>query len=73
MAFTKQEIEKAQQWIADCYHCSEIWGQKQTYYEMKLELEETMKQKDPEDYSPPVSMYRICADYWNSLCERFPE
>ena len=70
--FTHEQIEQAKQWIADDYHCSGIWGQRQTYAEMKLELQETLKWKDPEDYSPPVGMYRVCADYWNELCTLFP-
>ena len=73
MKFTKKEIERAKQWIADDYHCSGIWGTRQTYYEMKLELSETMKQKCPEDYSPPIEMYRICARYWNKLCKMYPQ
>lgn len=70
--FSETDIEQAQQWIADVYHCSDCWGNKTKYAWMKLELEETMKQKDPGDYSPPVELYKVCADYWNRLCEVFP-
>lgn len=60
------------QWIADVYHCSGCWGQKQTEEEMLLELTETMKQKDPDDYSPDPSLYKECAAYWNALCDAYP-
>ena len=73
MKWSKAEIEQAKQWIANNYHCSGCWGIKQTYYEMKLELSETMLQKDPDDYSPPVEMFRICARYWNKLAMMYPE
>lgn len=73
MAFTHQQVEQAQQWIADVYHCSEIWGQRMTYADMRVELKESNLEKDPDDYCPPVSMYRICTDYWNELCELFPQ
>ena len=72
MKYTKQEIAKAKQWISDVYHCSGCWGNRQTYEEMKLELSETMIQKDIDDYSPPIEMYRICARYWNKLCKYYP-
>ena len=70
--FTQQEIEQAQQWIADNYHCSDCWGCKTKYSWMKEELKEAEIGKFPSDYSPPVEMYRICADYWNELCDRYP-
>ena len=70
--FTREEIEKAEQWIADVYHCSDCWGCKTKYSWMKLDLQETRKQKDPGDYSPPVKMYKVCADYWNRLCDLYP-
>lgn len=73
MKFSKAEIEKAEQWIADNYHCSGCFGIRQTYDDMKLELTETMIQKDPDDYSPPVEMYRICARYWNKLARVYPK
>ena len=60
------------QWIADVYHCSECWGQKMTEEEMLLDLTETAKQKDPDDYSPDPSLYKECAAYWNALCEAYP-
>ena len=66
------KVNDYQQWIANVYHCSDIWGQKMTYYEMKIDLTETMKQKDPDDYSPDPSLYKECCRYWNELCERFP-
>ena len=64
--------EEAEQWIADVYHCSEIWGQKQTEEEMLIELTETLEWKDPDDYSPDPSLYKECAAYWNLLCELYP-
>lgn len=73
MSFNQQQIEQAKQWIADVYHCSEIWGQRMTYADMRIELRESNLEKDPDDYCPPVAMYRICADYWNELCTLFPQ
>jgi hypothetical protein len=66
------EVERAEQWVADVYHCSDIWGQQQTEDDMFLELTETMKQKDPDDYSPDPVLYRECAAYWNQLCSQYP-
>ena len=66
------QIERAQQWVADVYHCSQCWGQRTTEEEMLLDLTETEKQKDPDDYSPDPSLYKECAAYWNSLCDRYP-
>lgn len=60
------------QWIADVYHCSECWGQKMTDEEMLIDLTESAKQKDHDDYSPDPSLYRECAAYWNQLCEDYP-
>jgi len=65
-------VNDYQQWIADYYHCSDIWGQKQTQEEMKIQLTETLNFKNPGDYSPDPSLYKQCARYWNELCERFP-
>ena len=61
-----------QQWIADLYHCSDCWGQRMTDDEMRLDLEETLKEKDPDDYSPDPDLAPECAAYWNELCEMFP-
>lgn len=61
-----------QQWIADSYHCSDIWGQKMTEEEMLLELTETLDWKDPGDYSPNPALYRECTTYWNALCDAYP-
>lgn len=66
------EVERAEQWVADVYHCSDIWGQQQTEDDMLLELTETMKQKDPDDYSPSPYLFRECAAYWNELCDMYP-
>lgn len=60
------------QWIADCYHCSDIWGQKQTDMEMYIELMETQLQKFPDDYSPSPYLFRECAAYWNKLSIAYP-
>ena len=60
------------QWIADVYHCSGCWGQKQTDEEMLLELAESRRQADPEDYVPDIDLYQECAAYWNDLCDRYP-
>lgn len=70
--FTKNEIEQAKQWLADVYHCSDIWGTLYTYDDMITELEESAKQKDPGDYSPPAAMYRILTRYWNKLARLYP-
>ncbi len=60
------------QWIADVYHCSDIWGQKMTDEDMLALLQEHLLEKDPDDYSPDPSLFRECAAYWNSLCEMYP-
>lgn len=60
------------QWIADVYHCSDCWGQKETVDGMRIMLEETMKEKDPDDYSPDPSQATECAAYWNHLCDLYP-
>ena len=71
-AFTAEEVEKALQWVADVYHCSEIWGTRQTEEEMLTELQESQKQKNPGDYSPDPALFRECAAYWNKLAEMYP-
>lgn len=60
------------QWIADMYHCSECWGQKMTELEMLLDLAETRRQADPDDYVPDIMLYHECAEYWNELCDAYP-
>lgn len=65
-------LENALQWVADVYHCSDIWGQVITNYEMLLCLTESEKQKFPGDYSPDPSLYRQCCKYWNQLAELYP-
>lgn len=60
------------QWIADVYHCSGCWGQKTTDEEMLLDLTETRRQADPDEYVPDIMLYRECAAYWNQLCEEYP-
>ena len=64
--------EQCKQWIADDYHCSEIWGTKQTEEEMYTELVEMQKCKNPEDFSPDPALYKECAAYWNQLAEMYP-
>lgn len=59
------------QWIADVYHCSECWGQKMTDEEMLLDLAESRRQADPDDYVPDIMLYRECAIYWNELCDLY--
>lgn len=61
------------QWVADVYHCSDCWGQKMTDEEMLLDLAETRRQADPDDYVPDIMLYRECAAYWNELCEMYPD
>ena len=60
------------QWVADVYHCSGCWGQKMTDEEMLLDLAETRRQADPDDYVPDIMLYHECATYWNSLCDVHP-
>lgn len=60
------------QWIADVYHCSECWGQKQTDEEMLLDLAESRRQAYPDDYVPDIILYHECAAYWNELCDAYP-
>ena len=40
--------------------------------DMRVMLEETMKEKWPGDYSPDPSMADACAAYWNDLCDLYP-
>jgi len=61
-----------QQWVADVYHCSDAWGQKMTDEEMLLDLAETRRQADPDDYVPDIMLYHECAAYWNQLCDAYP-
>ena len=72
MSKTRRLPERAKQWIADVYHCSENWGQAMTDEEMRMDLEETMRLKFPDDYSPDPSLYKECAAYWNKLCRLYP-
>lgn len=55
------------QWIADVYHCSDIWEQEQTEEEMYIELLESKKQADIDTYVPDPALYKYCAAYWNKL------
>ena len=70
-----QERDKSgdwRQWIADVYHCSECWGQKTTELEMLLELAESRRQADPDDFVPDITLYQECAAYWNELADAYP-
>lgn len=60
------------QYIADTYHCSDYWGEKITTEDMYINLVEWNKGKDPEDYCPHPSLAKQCADYWNHLCDLYP-
>ena len=60
------------QWVADTYHCSDCWGCKTTEEEMLLDLVETRKQADFDDYVPDPTLYKECAAYWNELCDAYP-
>ena len=66
---SKNDIE---QWVADVYHCSDIWGQKMTEDDMFALLTEHEKEKDPEDYSPSPYLFKECCEYWNQLCDMYP-
>jgi len=68
----QREIEQAQQWIADVYHCSDCWGQTMDEDEMRIMLVESEKEKDPDDYSPAPDLSAECTAYWNELCELYP-
>lgn len=59
------------QWVADVYHCSDVWGTKVTDEEMKILLEESHIQVGTGEYVPDVSLYQKCATYWNRLCDLF--
>lgn len=59
-----------EQFIADLYHCSGCWGEKVTEQEMKCNLEQW--QREGIDDCPPVESYRLCAAYWNLLCDWYP-
>ena len=61
------------QWVADVYHCSDVWGTKVTDEEMKTLLEESHIQAGTGDYVPEVSLYKQCAAYWNKLCDLYPQ
>lgn len=60
------------QYIANCYHCSDCWGEKMTVDDMRISLIEWNKEKNPEDYCPHPSLAKQCADYWNHLCDLYP-
>lgn len=59
------------QWVADVYHCSDVWGTKVTDEEMKTLLEESHIQAGTGEYVPAISLYQKCAAYWNKLCDLF--
>lgn len=60
------------QYIANTYHCSDCWGEKITEKDMYANLLEWYKEKDPDDYCPYPSQAKECADYWNQLCDLYP-
>ena len=60
------------QWVADVYHCSDIWGQKMTKEEMFFTLAEHILEKDQEEYSPSPYLFEECCEYWNQLCDTYP-
>lgn len=64
--------EECKQWLANVYHCCECWGEKETSKSMFIMLCETMKEKDPGDFSPHPSLCVDCAKYWNKLCDMYP-
>ncbi len=66
------ELEKARQYIADVYHCSDVWGEKVSVAEMIVNLTEWNNEKDTGEYCPPVSLAPVLAIYWNELCEQYP-
>ena len=61
-----------EQYIADLYHCSEIWGTRMTVEDMRITLEEIEKEKWPGDYSPVPETAEQCTRYWNELCNLYP-
>ena len=68
----ESELDKAKQYIADVYHCSENWGEKVTVSEMTVNLTEWNNEKDTGEYCPPVSLAPVLSIYWNELCEQYP-
>ena len=68
----ESELDKAKQYIADVYHCSDVWGEKVTVAEMIVNLTEWNNEKDIGEYCPPVSLAPILAIYWNELCDMYP-
>ena len=68
----ENELEKAKQYIADVYHCSESWGEKVTVSEMIVNLTEWNNATDTGEYCPPVSLAPVLAIYWNELCDIYP-
>ena len=66
------ELERAKQYIADVYHCSDDWGQKTTVTDMIVNLTYWNHDKAPGDYVPPVSLAPVLAIYWNELCDQYP-
>ena len=60
------------QYIADVYHCSGIWGQKMTEEEMHINLVEWKKDTCPDEYSPSPHLFKECCEYWNQLCDAYP-
>lgn len=67
-----RQLRNARQYIADVYHCSDIWGQKMTEDEMRTSLVEWEKEKDDDEYSPSPHLFRECCEYWNELCDMYP-
>ena len=65
-------IEKAKQYIADIYHCSNDWGVKVTEADMLVNLQEWNQAKDPGEYCPALGLVAVCTSYWNELCDLYP-
>ena len=61
------------QFIADIYHCADMWGKKVTEDEMLYNLTEWNKETEKGEYCPKISLYRQCAAYWNQLAELYPQ
>lgn len=57
------------QFIADLYHCSEIWGQKTTEEYMRIDIESWKKEFEDCPKHMPV---KKCTEYWNYLCDMYP-
>lgn len=70
--YNPDEVEQAKQWLADVYHCSDIWGEKQTEQDMKENLKQWRIDSEDDDYTPDPGMSKMLADYWNELCDRYP-